>query len=191
MAYVMARSVAQGSAAGVASAVGLAIGGVLLALVAVSGLAALFQTSSVVYSIVAFIGGLYLVYLGVRIIRTMRVEPVSDQVERKPYVQIVYQGILVELLNPKTILFFVAFLPPFVDPTLGSVTTQMLVLGMLVPLTAIPSDLLVSFASGTLTNRIKSSPSTRAWLRWLSGIVLILIGLSVFLDGPAIKLIHS
>ncbi len=191
MAYVMARSVGQSRAAGIASAIGLAIGGILLAVIAASGLAAIFQTSIVAYRTVAFVGGVYLVYLGIQTIRSSSAgEPVLDNVVPERFSRIVYQGIVVELLNPKTILFFMAFLPPFVDPRMGSVTQQMLILGMLVPLTAVPSDLIVSFAGGTLAARLKGNLTTRLVLQWAAGIVLVLIGVSIFFGDPASAMVQ-
>jgi threonine/homoserine/homoserine lactone efflux protein len=186
MAYVMARSIGQSRSAGIASTIGLALGGVLLAVIAASGLAAIFQTSTVAYRTVAFLGGIYLVYLGVQTIRAANGDqPKFDSVVHQSFARIVYQGIVVELLNPKTILFFMAFLPPFVDPRMGSVTQQMLVLGMLVPVTAVPSDLIVSFAGGSLAERLKENSTMRNVLKSGAGIVLIVIGVSIFFGDPA------
>ena len=95
--------------------------------------------------------------------------------------RIFWQGVIVEIPNPKTVLFFLAFIPQFVDEQLGSATFQMLVLGVIVPLTAIPSDILVALTGGTLANRISSNPTVSKGLAWLGGTFLMGLGVRVVL----------
>ena len=106
------------------------------------------------YRIVTTAGAIYIIYLGGQLLyeahRESQAQPTElEPVRHQKLTRIVYQGILVEALNPKTILFFVAFIPPFVDSTRDDVTTQMLFLGVLMPLTAVPTDLVVAFAGGS------------------------------------------
>jgi threonine/homoserine/homoserine lactone efflux protein len=96
--------------------------------------------------------------------------------------RIFYQGIVVELLNPKTILFFMAFLPQFVDSDSGAMVTQMLLLGALVPLTAVPADIIVALSGGNLATKLASHPRKASALKCLSAAVLIGLGLRIFVD---------
>lgn len=185
MLYVLSRSVGQSRAAGLASAVGLGLGGVALAVVAALGLAAVFQKSELLYRGVTYAGGLYLIYLGAQMILEKDSGEPGEmkvaKVEKRSYARIIWQGVLVELMNPKTVLFFMAFIPPFVDMSKGDVMMQMLVLGILVPLTAVPSDVLVAFIGGSLAQTVKGSRLIRRGLAWLGGLILIGIGLRLFL----------
>ena len=180
MLYVLSRSIGQSRAAGLASAVGLALGGVLLALAAALGLTAVFTYSKPLYLTVQYAGALYLVYLGVQMLRPSDSEASVENVTRQSMRTIIVQGIFVELLNPKTILFFLAFLPQFIDPDNGSVPLQMLVLGFLVPMTALPSDVVVSYAGGTIAGKIARNPKAGVVLNWLGGLFLIGLGIRTF-----------
>lgn len=187
MLYVLSRSMGQSRTAGLASAIGLGLGGVLLAIAGALGLVAVFTHFEFAYWLVKFGGAAYLVYLGVQMIRSD--DDDQGQLERvKPqgFWHICYQGAMVELLNPKTLLFFVAFLPQFVDAERGSLTFQMLLLGMLVPLTALPSDVLVALTGGTLAKKVAESRTVRRTLSWLGGLFLIGLGVRIVLEiGPA------
>jgi threonine/homoserine/homoserine lactone efflux protein len=128
--YIVARSVDQGRKAGLASSSGVATGGLIHVLAAALGLSALLASSATAYSFVKYAGAAYLIYLGIRKLR----EPshTADEVkhvEPSSLRHIYVQGIVVQALNPKTAIFFFAFLPQFVDPALGSVTLQFLALG--------------------------------------------------------------
>jgi threonine/homoserine/homoserine lactone efflux protein len=182
MLYILSRSVGQSRAAGLVSAAGLATGGFVHVVLAALGLSALFSYSPGVYTAVKILGAVYLIYLGVDTLRDGGSEA-EDQSRTNDdsLAAIFYQGVLVEVLNPKTMLFFVAFLPQFVDGTLGSVTAQMFLLGLLVPLTAMPSDLIVAFGGGTVAARLSASPTMSTGLKWVSGLILIGLGLHIFL----------
>lgn len=184
MLYVLSRSVGQSRAAGYASSIGLAIGGIILAIASALGLAAVFQVSPRAFTVLQLAGGCYLIYLGVTMIREAGNDKVTIQTVRDAsFSRILYQGILVELLNPKTAIFFIAFLPQFVDFNRSDVTQQMLILGMLVPLTAIPSDIIVATAGGTLTEKLSQRPLAGTILAWIGGLILVALGLRFFLLG--------
>lgn len=184
MLYVLSRSVGQSRAAGLASAVGLGLGGVVLAVVAALGLAAVFQQSATAYQLLTFAGAAYLVWLGGQMILERDAPQPADApirpVEKRSYASIVWQGVLVEVMNPKTVLFFMAFIPPFVETSKGDVWLQMLVLGILVPLTAVPSDLVVAFIGGSLAKTVNGNRAIRIGLRWVGGLFLIGIAASLF-----------
>lgn len=180
MLYVLSRSIGQDRAAGLASSLGLAMGGILLALAAALGLTAIFSYSKPLYMAVQYAGATYLIYLGVQMFIPASDESEIEDVQKQSFRSIVVQGVFVELLNPKTILFFLAFLPQFIDADRGSVSLQMLVLGILVPLTALPSDIIVSFAGGTLAERLSERRHIATLLTWLGGAFLIGLGIRTF-----------
>lgn len=180
MLYVLSRSVGQSRNAGFASALGLAIGGVLLAVATALGLAALFRLSSGAFVLLQVVGGGYLCYLGIDMIRGIGEDDMSlDAVSNRTFGRIAWQGVLVELLNPKTAIFLIAFLPQFVDFSRSDVTSQMLILGMLVPLTAVPSDIIVSIAGGSLASGLARKPRAGRALSWLAGLILIGLGIRI------------
>ena len=190
MLYVLSRSVGQSRAAGIASAVGLGIGGMVLAVATALGLAAVFATFDWIVPTLRLAGSVYLVYLGVDMIRGAHAADAEAlevaAVRKRSFRDIVWQGILIEMLNPKTVLFFALFLPPFVDAgaadaTAAEIRINLLALGVLVPLTALPSDLVVAYLGGTAAEAIRSNDTVRIGLNWLGGLTLIAIAANIFL----------
>lgn len=188
MLYVLSRSVGQSRGAGLASAVGLCVGGLVLAIASAYGLAQAFQRSDWLVTALRYAGSLYLVWLGIDMIRGARAEAQKtyqvDAVQRRSLAGIVWQGIVVEVLNPKTVLFFALFLPPFIHvtdglPPQGSLQLQLLILGLLVPLTAIPMDLIVAFSGGSMAQFLNRRRDMRTWMAWLGGAVLIAIAVNL------------
>lgn len=188
MLYVLSRSAGQSRSAGYASALGLGLGGILLAIATAFGLAAVFRQFEWVMVSLRFLGSFYLVYLGYALIRDAYVRldlSVTDTPMRhQSFGQIVWQGMWVEVLNPKTVLFFALFLPPFVDPNLdeGTLQGQLIVLGVLVPLTAIPSDITVAWLGARLAQSVSRNPSIRRRLAWAGGLALCLIAVNLHLE---------
>lgn len=187
MLYVLSRSVGQSRAAGLASALGLCLGGMILAIATAMGLATFFLRFDWVVVTLRYVGSAYLIWLGLGMIRSARTDAQVDfdvkEVVHMPISLIIWQGILVEVLNPKTVLFFALFLPPFVTAGDGEAAhLQLLILGILVPLTAIPSDLFVAYMGGTMTNVINREKAVREYLAVVGGIILIGIALNLHLD---------
>lgn len=188
MLYVLSRTVGQSRSAGFASALGLCLGGVLLAMATAWGLGAVFMTFDGLVLALKYLGAAYLVWLGIGMIREARDNADRDlaasAVARRPLTHVMWQGVLVELLNPKTVLFFALFLPPFVALDQGTsgngdVTLQLLLLGILVPLTAIPADLVVAWLGGTMARTLNESRKVREAMAWAGGMVLIGIAASL------------
>lgn len=182
MLYVLSRTVGQSRSAGFASAVGLCLGGVLLAVATAWGLGTIFMTFEGLVTALKYCGAAYLTWLGISMMRDARVnarqELAVSSVARQSLARIMWQGILVELLNPKTVLFFALFLPPFVASDqdtagAGNVTLQLLVLGILVPLTAIPADLVVAWLGSAIAQPLNDSRKAREIMGWAGGLVLI------------------
>jgi threonine/homoserine/homoserine lactone efflux protein len=192
MLYVLSRTVGQSRSAGFASALGLCLGGVLLAFATAWGLGTVFMTFDTLVLALKYVGAAYLVWLGIGMIREARAKAhealAVTAVARTSLPRIMWQGVLVELLNPKTVLFFALFLPPFValdsgtqDP--GDVTLQLLLLGILVPLTAIPADLVVAWLGGTMAKTLNESRKAREAMAWAGGLILIGIAVSLVWDS--------
>lgn len=189
MLYVLSHSVGQSRCAGFASAFGLALGGMLLAVATAMGLAQLFEQVPLIIDVLRYLGSAYLLWLGVEMIWRARAASRSKlevaHLTHKPIFAIVWQGVVVELLNPKTVLFFALFLPPFVEAAQGAtpadMRTQLLILGALVPLTAIPSDMVVAYMGSTLTQRINERQRLRETMAWTGGLILIIIAANLHL----------
>lgn len=179
MFYVLSRSVGQSRSAGLASALGLAVGGVILALLSALGLTAVVDRWPVVLPATQIVGGLYLAYLGIEMFREARQAEtlVPTELEEDSLGRIFRQGVLVEALNPKTALFLISFVPQFVDPNGGDTRWQLIILGMLVPLTAVPADVFVSFCGGAVADRYRSNAKVGVLLNWIAA--TILLGLSM------------
>jgi threonine/homoserine/homoserine lactone efflux protein len=185
MLYVLSRTVGQSRSAGFASALGLCLGGVLLAVATAWGLGTVFMTFDELVLALKYVGAAYLVWLGIGMIREARAKAhealAVTAVARTSLPRIMWQGVLVELLNPKTVLFFALFLPPFValEAPEHDVTLQLLLLGILVPLTAIPADLVVAWLGGTMAKTLNESRKAREAMAWAGGLILIGIALSL------------
>jgi threonine/homoserine/homoserine lactone efflux protein len=182
--YVVARSVDQGRKAGLASCSGIATGGLVHVLAATLGLSALLVSSATAYAIVKYVGAAYLIYLGIKKLRERPavsdgVKPVQPASLRQVYVQ----GILVQVLNPKTAIFFFAFLPQFVDPTRGSVTLQFLTLGMAFTLMGFTSDSLWALTAGSAAGWLKRNQTFLKHQQYVSGTVYIGLGLATAASG--------
>src|SRR4051812_39799672 len=128
--YIVVQSAEQGRRAGLASVAGIHVGSLVHVVAATAGLSALIVTSAVAFGAVKYAGAAYLIYLGVRKLRE-RTSEVELERRRDPLRRSFFRGIVVNVLNPKTALFFLAFLPQFVDADRGSVWSQVLVLGLL------------------------------------------------------------
>ena len=182
MLYVLSRSIGQDRAAGLVSAAGLATGGALHAVAAAVGLSAALAYSPALFRAITIAGALYLVYLGVQTWRTRHEAMGATQsVSQQSGWRIFWQGVVVEVLNPKTALFFLAFLPQFVQHDTGNLTVQVLVLGLLIPLTAVPADVLVACTGGTLAKRVARSARARSLLGGLGAALLVGLGLQICL----------
>ncbi|MEP1765190.1 MAG: LysE family translocator [Sulfitobacter sp.] len=186
MLYVLSRSVGQSRSAGLASAFGLALGGMVLAVATAMGLAQVFAKLPQIVEFLKYVGSGYLVWLGGNMILGAHAGAQEDlsvrTVGRKSFRGIIWQGIVVEVLNPKTVLFFALFLPPFVDAGLGQhadIQTQLLVLGVLVPLTAIPSDIIIAYLGGTLAQNLNNHRKFRECFAWAGGLALIAIAVNL------------
>ncbi len=175
VAYIVNRSLAQGRRAGAVSAFGIAAGGTVHVVAATVGLSALLASSAVAFSIVKYAGAAYLVYLGWRALRANG-STAAVTVERSSLTQVFRQGLIVNVLNPKTALFFLSFFPQFIHPESGSVVSQMLVLGSVFILAALSSDLLYALVAGTIRRALDRRPGVRTAHRWVTSSIFFGLG---------------
>jgi threonine/homoserine/homoserine lactone efflux protein len=181
--YVVSRSVGHGRAAGLVSVLGIVVGTLLHVVAATLGLSALLASSALAFQFVKYLGAAYLIYLGIRTLRRddSNLLKAASGDNRLRY--IFGQGVLVNLLNPKTALFFLAFLPQFVDPSLGHPTIQIFQLGVLFALMGWCSDSVWALLAGTVADRFRASDSFRRAQRSVSGGALIALGLASAFSG--------
>ena len=185
--YIVSRSVGHGRAAGLVSAMGIAAGTLFHLAAATLGLSALLASSALAFQFVKYLGAAYLVYLGIRVLRsdvTVALEAANGE---RQLAHIFGHGVLVNLLNPKTALFFLAFLPQFVAPARGHATLQILQLGVLFALMGWCSDSMWALLAGTVAERIRGSVRLRRTQRNLSGGALIALGLATAFSGGRSK----
>ena len=184
--YIVARSIEGGRTAGLVSVLGVQTGAILHIAFATLGLSAILASSAVAFSVVKWLGAAYLVWLGLRQIfgRDEGDEEVAVGPARLS--RVFSQGVLVNTLNPKTALFFLAFLPQFVDPSRGAAWTQILLLGATFVILALCSDGLYALLSGTaggwLRRKIEGA-SFRRGQRFISGGILIALGAVAAVSG--------
>ena len=176
--YIIARSMDQGRVAGFVSVLSIETGNSVHVLSATLGLSAILMTSALAFSIVKYLGAAYLVYLGIRRLLTREEEHEITKVHQQSLGRIYSQGVLVAILNPKTALFFLAFLPQFVEPSAGSVTLQLLTLGGLFVLMAITTDSMYAFLASTAGGWLKRNKSFLNANRFVVGSVYISLGIT-------------
>ena len=152
-------------------------------LAAALGLSALLASSALAFSAVKYAGAAYLVYLGIRRIASRDAGPAAAAGPPAPLFSLFRQGVLVNLLNPKTALFFLAFLPQFVDPSRGGTASQVVFLGLLFSTMGLVTDSLYALAADRVAAAVKRSPRVMKGGRYVSGGVYIGLGLVTALSG--------
>lgn len=172
--FIVARGISQGRLAAFASVLGVAVGSFVHVIAAVVGLSALMAGSAFAFSVVKYVGAAYLIYLGVMTLLKKRRPEVNPKIERKSLRRLFVDGIVVNVLNPKTALFFLAFLPQFADP--AHFTEQALLLGAVFVALAIMSDGSYAMISGSLGHFLRGQPRFLTAQRWVSGSVYIGLG---------------
>ncbi len=185
--YVVSRSIGHGRAAGLVSVMGIVVGSLFHVVAATLGLSALLASSVFAFQSVKYLGAAYLIYLGIRTFLRDDAQLLQAANGERRLLHIFAQGVLVNLLNPKTALFFLAFLPQFVDPSLGHPTLQIFQLGVLFALMGWCSDSLWAVLAGTVADRFRSSIRLRRAQRNVSGGALIALGLASAFSGAKAK----
>ncbi len=185
--YIVTRSVAQGRKAGMASVLGIELGSLCHSVAAAFGLSALLVASSLAFGIVKYLGAAYLVYLGIRTLLSRTPSSEADDVPSASLAQLTRKGFLVNLLNPKTALFFYAFLPQFVDPARGSPVAQILLLSALFVVLATITDSTYALVSSGVGRLVTSWKGFHRARKYVSGAVYISLGVAAALSGSGRK----
>jgi threonine/homoserine/homoserine lactone efflux protein len=178
MLYVLARSLAGGKREGVLSALGTFLGGMVHVFAAALGISIVLAKSAAAFAAVKYFGAAYLCFLGVRMILDARRndEPPSLVADSRPARNPLWQGVATEVLNPKTALFFLSFIPQFVDRSAGHVFLQFVALGTISVIMNTSADLIVIALAGPLGERIRSSAKFRRRQRTVTGAIMIGLG---------------
>lgn len=189
-AFLMAQTFANGRTAGMQSAFGFALGGVVHTFFAVIGLSAILKASPAAYSAVQYTGAAYLCYLGFMMIKsTLKNTTTATQIqsEDKPHVStakksnVMFQAMMTEVLNPKVALFFIAFIPQFVDPNLSSATFQLAFFGLLYPIFAFPIDCTYIYFGDKIAQFFRQHPNSQLWIDRVTGMIFIALAINLLL----------
>ena len=182
--YVMARAIAQGTQGGIVAAMGLAVGSLVHVVATALGLSAIFAHSPTLYMMVKLVGAAYLIYLGVIYWKSKSSggNETVPQPKEKPLISVFQQSVIVEVTNPKTALFFIALLPQFVVPESGPVSHQLLILGIIVTISALPCDILVAVSSSKISNWLLRNERAQQIQDRISGSILFAMGAYIVSD---------
>jgi threonine/homoserine/homoserine lactone efflux protein len=185
--YIVAQSIDRGRRAGLVSALGVATGGLVHVTAAAIGLSALLVSSATAFTVVKVAGAAYLIGVGLLTLLRRPEEPALEAPRERRLRRIYGQGVVVNVLNPKTALFFLAFLPQFVDPDAGYVAAQLVLFGLVFVALGLVTDSLYALAAGTAGGWLRSSRFFAGARRWVSGTVFIALGLATALSGSRQK----
>jgi threonine/homoserine/homoserine lactone efflux protein len=180
--YIVARSVDQGRKAGFISVLGSELGNLCHVLAAALGLSAILLSSTLAFDIVKYLGAAYLIYMGIRKLRSK--DMIADEtVEQHSLRRIFLQGMMVAVLNPKTALFFFAFLPQFINPSQGYVSLQIAFLGVILVTIAFISDTIYALMAGTAGRWLRGNLRFLGVQRYVTGSVYIGLGVTAAFSG--------
>jgi threonine/homoserine/homoserine lactone efflux protein len=182
--YIVTRSIDQGRGAGLASVLGIHVGTLVHLTFATLGLSAILVSSATAFTIVKALGAIYLIVIGIRTLLG-RADPADTDPQRLPRRRRrdFAEGVVVNVLNPKTALFFLAFLPQFVDPELGEAWKQILVLGLTFMLLGLVTDSVWALAAGSAGETLRKSRRWGRAQRYVSGSVFVGLGVATALTG--------
>ena len=176
-AYILGRSVAQGREAGIASALGISVGSIFHTFAAALGLSAILATSAVAFGAIKFIGGVYLIFLGIRMLLERRNQlSLPSTFRRRTTAAAFRQGILTNVLNPKVALFFLAFLPQFIHPDSSMKVAAFVMLGLTFVTTGTIWCLVLASFAATFSERLRGNAKITQWLNRLAGGLFVFLG---------------
>ncbi|RYF71136.1 MAG: LysE family translocator [Cytophagaceae bacterium] len=181
--YILGRSLSQGMRAGVYSALGIAVGCFVHTFLAAFGLSILIAESQLAFNIVKYLGAVYLFYLGIRMILT-KDEAAFDvaAIAETNYRQIFVSGVITNVLNPKVALFFIAFLPQFVQKSYSHTSISFLLLGLTFNLTGTIWNLMLAVFSANMSDGFKRNQLIKTWLNRFTGTIFILLGIKLAVE---------
>jgi threonine/homoserine/homoserine lactone efflux protein len=181
--YITARSASQGRMAGLVSVLAIETANFAQAVAAAFGLAAILYSSALAFDIVKYLGAAYLIYLGISKLFFASDSGTAEAAEPESLWRIYWQGFAINILNPKTALFFFAFLPQFVSPERGNPTSQTLLLSTIFVGLAIITDSLYAVLASSLAGQLKGSKNFQKGGRYFAGLIYIGLGITTALTG--------
>jgi len=183
--YIVTRSVTQGRRAGLVSVLGIHLGTLVHIAAAIAGLSALIAASATAFTVIKLGGAGYLIYLGITAFRSAGKPEGPAGPEPMSTRRIFWQGAVVNILNPKTALFFLAFVPQFIDPALGNTTVQLVVLGGVFILAGLISDSTYAIVAGAAGARFLGTDAWRRGQSYVAGTIYTGLGLAAAFTGGA------
>jgi threonine/homoserine/homoserine lactone efflux protein len=181
--YITARSANQGRMAGLVSVLAVETANLIQAIAAALGLSAILLSSALAFDVVKYLGAAYLIYLGIRKLMTPGQQTEEEKLKRESLRRIYWQGFAVNILNPKTALFFFAFLPQFINLDAGNATGQTLLLGIIFVGLALVTDSLYALAASSLAEKLAGNQHFQNGQRYFTGLVYIGLGITTALAG--------
>lgn len=184
--YILGRSISQGKNAGVLSALGISTGSLVHCIVAAFGLSIIIAKSAIAFTTIKYLGAAYLIYLGIKSLLTKSLDEFEIKKMDKKEIgsqKIFVSGILTNILNPKVALFFLAFLPQFVDPNHTSTSLPLIILGLTFIATGTVWCIALALFSAKLSERIRQNYKIKMWLDKISGGIFIALGIKLALTN--------
>jgi len=177
-AYILGRSIAQGHEAGIASALGICVGSIFHTCAAALGLSAILATSAVAFGAIKLLGGAYLIFLGAKMLLDRRKHlRLPSDFRRRTTAAAFRQGVLTNVLNPKVALFFLAFLPQFIEPASNMKVLAFLALGLTFVTTGTVWCLILAWFASTFSERLRRNETIGQWLNRAAGALFVFMGL--------------
>jgi RhtB (resistance to homoserine/threonine) family protein len=177
-AYILGRSIAQGREAGIASALGICVGSIFHSCAAALGLSAILATSAVAFAAIKLLGGAYLIFLGIKMLLDRRRQlSLPSNFRRRTTIAAFRQGVLTNVLNPKVALFFLAFLPQFIDPASNMKVFAFLMLGLTFVTTGTTWCLILAWFASAFSERLRTNETIGQWLNRAAGALFVFLGL--------------
>jgi threonine/homoserine/homoserine lactone efflux protein len=181
--YITARSASQGRVAGLVSVLAIETANFIQAVAAALGLSAILLSSALAFDVVKYLGAAYLIYLGIRKLLSSEDGVENEEVKKESLSRIYWQGFAVNLLNPKTAMFFFAFLPQFIDPAKGNVIAQNLLLGAIFVGMALVTDSVYALLASSLAGKLSGNRGFQKGGRYFAGLVYVGLGITTALTG--------
>ena len=184
--FIVAQSIDQGRKAGIVSTLGIAFGTIFHVIAAALGITIILKTSAEAFIIMKYLGAAYLIYLGISRLLSKEVAE-QQEVVKQSMQKIFVRGMIVNILNPKTALFFFAFLPQFIDPARGSVSLQVIFLGMLFIALGVLSDGFYAILAGSLRDWLLNNEKFLKLQKYVSGGIYLALGVVTAIAGDGRK----
>jgi RhtB (resistance to homoserine/threonine) family protein len=176
--YILGRSIAQGREAGIVSALGICLGSIFHTCAAALGLSAILATSALAFGAIKVLGGAYLIFLGIKMFIDRRKQlSLPSNFRRRTTAAAFRQGVLTNVLNPKVALFFLAFLPQFIEPTSSIKVLAFLMLGFTFVTTGTIWCLILAWFASAFSERLRTNETIAQWLNRTAGALFVFLGL--------------